>query len=175
MLLCSLVSVSLYLHLLALSDLLLFSTSAPHPSFTVSAMHICSLLLLRFMLYMPCRFYTPFCFCPFQLLHSTSFYTPESLSTTANLFSVLHTRSLSTLCIFYAQYFYMLFPCQVLCLIIIATLQLLWMLNPCIHHHWVLCRDSLASPIVETLHLLCHSRAHSLYCSSKLQWSYFCQ
>jgi hypothetical protein len=49
------------------------------------------------------------------------------------------------------------FPCRVLCLIIISTLQLLWQLNPCIHHHWVLCRDSLAYPVVNTLCLLYHS------------------
>jgi hypothetical protein len=40
----------------------------------------------------------------------------------------------------YPRCFCMLYtPCRVLCLIIIATLQLLWWLNPCIHHHWVLC------------------------------------
>jgi hypothetical protein len=33
------------------------------------------------MLCAPCPFYAPFLFCAFQLLHSASFYTPESLST----------------------------------------------------------------------------------------------
>jgi hypothetical protein len=32
----------------------------------------------------------------------------------------------------------MLYPCRVLCLIIISTLQLLWQFDPCVHHHWVL-------------------------------------
>jgi hypothetical protein len=75
-----------------LSDLLLFSTSATQPSFTVSAMHLCSLLLLRFILCMPCPFYAPFLFCAFQLLHSASFYTPESLVISppiSSLFSIL--------------------------------------------------------------------------------------
>ena len=95
MLLCSPVSVSLCLHLLALSDLLFFSTSAPQPSFTVSVMHLCSLLLLRFMLSIPCPFYTPFLFCAFQLLHSASFYTPESLSIAATISSLFHIFILS--------------------------------------------------------------------------------
>jgi hypothetical protein len=156
MLLCSPVSVSLCLHLLALSDLLLFSTSAPQPSFTVSSMHLCSLLLLRFMLCVPCPFYAPFLFCAFQLLHSASFYTPESLSTTALISSLFYILIVSVHLVhpLYAQCFCMLSPCRVLCLIIISTLQLLWRLNPCVHHHWVLCRDSLASPAVETLRLL---------------------
>jgi hypothetical protein len=94
MLLCSPVSVSLYLHLLVLSDLLFFSTSAPQPSFTVSVMHLCSLLLLCFMLCAPCPFYALFLFYAFQLLHSTSFYTPESLSTTATITSFFYIPSL---------------------------------------------------------------------------------
>jgi hypothetical protein len=87
-LLCSPVSVSLFLHLLALSDLLLFSTSAPQPSFSVSVMHLCSLLLLHFMLCAPCPIYAPFLFCAFHLLHSASFYTPQSLSTTTSISSL---------------------------------------------------------------------------------------
>jgi hypothetical protein len=39
-------------------------------------------VLLPFMLCAPCPFYARFLFCAFQLLHSASFYTPESLSTT---------------------------------------------------------------------------------------------
>jgi hypothetical protein len=87
--LCSPVSVSLFLHLLVLSDLLLFSTSAPQPSFTVSVMNLCSFLLLHFMLCVPCPFYAPFLFCAFKLLHSISFSTPESFSTASNLLSIL--------------------------------------------------------------------------------------
>ena len=122
-------------------------------------------VLLPFMLCAPCPFYAPFVFCAFQLLHSAFFYTPESPSTSPNLFSILHFYSLcamSHLCTI---------PLRVLCLIIIATLQLLYRLNPCIHHHWVLCRDSLASLVVETIRLLCHSWAHSLCCNSRLQRS----
>jgi hypothetical protein len=78
--LCSLVLVSLCLHLLTLFDLLFFSTRASQPSFTVSVIHLCSLLLLTFMLCAPYPIYAPFLFCAFQLLHSTSFYTPKSLS-----------------------------------------------------------------------------------------------
>ena len=59
--------------------------------------------------------------------------------------------------------------CRVLCLIIIATLQLLWQLNPCVHHHWVLFWDSFTCLVVETLRLLYHSRAHPLCCSYRLQ------
>jgi hypothetical protein len=101
MLLFSPVSVFLCLHLLALFDLLFFSTSAPQPSFTVSVMHLCSLLLLRFMLCAPCPIYAPFLFYAFQLMHSTSFYTSESLSTTPHLFFVLHSYSLCAPCACY--------------------------------------------------------------------------
>jgi hypothetical protein len=55
--------------------------------------HILALyVLLPIMLYAPCPFNAPFLFCAFQLLHSASFYTLESLSTTAtisSLFSIL--------------------------------------------------------------------------------------
>jgi hypothetical protein len=57
-------------------------------------LHTCLALsiLLPFMLYAPCPFNAPFLFCVFQLLHTTSFYTPESLSTTtliSSLFCIL--------------------------------------------------------------------------------------
>jgi hypothetical protein len=45
-------------------------------------------VLLPFMLYMPCPFYAPFLLCAFQLLHSASFYTLESLSTVAPISSL---------------------------------------------------------------------------------------
>jgi hypothetical protein len=95
MFLYSPVLVSLCLHLLVLSDLLIFSTSAPQPSFTISPMHLCSLLLLCFMLCVPCPFYAPFLFYAFQLLHSASFYTPESLSTTPPISSLFNIFILS--------------------------------------------------------------------------------
>jgi hypothetical protein len=55
-------------------------------------LHTCLALsvLLPFMLCAPCPFNAPFLFCVFQLLHTASFYTPESLSTSLHLFSVLH-------------------------------------------------------------------------------------
>jgi hypothetical protein len=88
MLLCSPVSVSLCFHLLALSDLLFFSTIAPQPSFTVLVIHLCSLLLLRFMLCVPYPTYAPFLFYAFQLLHSSPFYTPKSHLTTSPISSL---------------------------------------------------------------------------------------
>jgi hypothetical protein len=96
----------------------------------------------------------------FQLLHSTSFYTPESCSTAtpiSSLFCIhivfVHLVHAISPC------FCMLSPYRVLYLIIMPTLQLLWKLNACAHHHWVLFRDSFTSPIVETLRLLCYSRS----------------
>jgi hypothetical protein len=57
-------------------------------------LHTCLALsvLLPFMLCAPCPFNAPFLFCVFQLLHTASFYTPESLSTTtliSSLFCIL--------------------------------------------------------------------------------------
>jgi hypothetical protein len=65
--------------------------------------HILALsVLLPFMLCAPCPFNAPFLFCAFQLLHSASFYTPESCSTTTpHLFFVLHTYSLCAPCACY--------------------------------------------------------------------------
>jgi hypothetical protein len=123
----------------------------------------------------PCPFNAPFLFFAFQLLHSASFYTPESFSTTpiSSLFCILivsvhlvHAIS-PCFCIFS--------PSPVLCLIIMPTLQLLWQFNACVHHHWVLFRDSFTSPAVETLCLLCYSRAQPLCCSYRLQRSSICQ
>jgi hypothetical protein len=57
---------------------------------------------------------------------------------------------------------------QVLCVIIIMTLQLLWQFNPCVYHHSVLSRDSFFSLAVETLRLLCYSRAHPFCFSYEL-------
>jgi hypothetical protein len=59
--------------------------------------------------------------------------------------------------------------------LIIATLQLLWWFSPRIQHHWVLCRDSFFSLAIETLRLLCYSRAHFLCFSYRLQPSSSCQ
>jgi hypothetical protein len=133
-------------------------------------------ILIPFMLCVPCPFNAPFLFCAFQQLHSTSFYTLESCSTAQPISSLfcIHIVSLnlvhaisSCLC--------MLSPSRVLYLIIMPTLQFLWKLNTCIHHHWVLFSDSFTSPAVETLRLLCYSRAQPLYCSYKIQHPSICQ
>jgi hypothetical protein len=127
MMLCSPDSVSLCLHLLVLSDLLIFSTSAPQPYFTVSAMHLCSFLLLCFMLCVPCPFYE------FQLLHSASLYTPESLST---------TPPISSLFIIFILSVHLLHP--LFTMLLHALLVLSALPN---HHH-----NSLASLVVKPMH-----------------------
>jgi hypothetical protein len=45
-------------------------------------------VFLPFMLYTPCPFHAPFLFCVFQLLHTASFYMPQSLSTVTTLSSL---------------------------------------------------------------------------------------
>jgi hypothetical protein len=82
----------------------------------------------------------------------SSFYTPESLSTTTtHLFSVLHTYSLCAPCACYPAMLLHALSCRVLYLFIIATLQLLWQLDPsvnCLYEqssfHWQIPRDSSA-------------------------------
>jgi hypothetical protein len=135
-LLFSPVSVSLYLHLLALSDIFLFSTSAPQPYFTVSTMHLCSFLLLGFMLCILFSFSELHLFCVFHLLLTACHFPVCNYSLQSpHLFSFLPASSLC------APYAYPMHnastcsSCRLLFLIIIATLQLLWLLNPCVHHH----------------------------------------
>jgi hypothetical protein len=55
-------------------------------------LHTCLALfvLLPFMLCAPCLVNAPFLFCAFHLLHSASFYTPESLSTTTLISSLFY-------------------------------------------------------------------------------------
>jgi hypothetical protein len=65
--------------------------------------------------------------------------------------------------------------CQVLCLIIMATLQLLRLLSPSVHYHWVSRSNSFTSRLVEILHLLLQSTSTSLsqltlQCSSSCQY-----
>jgi hypothetical protein len=54
-------------------------------------LHTCIVLsvLLPFILCVPCPFNAPFLFCAFQLLHSNSFYTHESLPKETTLISSL--------------------------------------------------------------------------------------
>jgi hypothetical protein len=101
-------------------------------------------------------------------------HTRITLNITQSLLCSAFLSSLCIFCILYSQCFCMLSPCQMIFLIIITTLHLLQQLIPCVHHHQVLCQDCLASPAVKTLRLLCHSRAHSLCCSSRIQRSYIC-
>jgi hypothetical protein len=133
MLLCSPVSVSLCLHLLALSDLLLFSTSAPQPSFTVSTIHLCSFF---------CCTLCSACHVPPMHHSSSGHFSCCTLPPSTHLNHsqqppisslVVLLYSVCIICILYSQCFCMLSPCRVFCLIIIATLQLLWLLNPCVH------------------------------------------
>jgi hypothetical protein len=122
-LLCSPVSVSLCLHLLVLYDLLLFSTSAPQPSFTISAMHLCSLLLLHFMLCILFLFSELRLFCVFQLLPTTSISPCViPLYSSTHLFFFLHSYSLCAPCASHMRNASACSSCRVLCLIIIATL-----------------------------------------------------
>jgi hypothetical protein len=46
-------------------------------------------IFLPFMLCAPCPFHAPFLFCVFKLLHTASFYMPQSLSTSTTLSSLL--------------------------------------------------------------------------------------
>jgi hypothetical protein len=106
MLLCSPVSVSLCLHLLAFSDLLFFSTRAPQPSFTVSLS--CCTHPLRFLclclLCSVCHVHSmhhssSLCFscCTLLLLHSLITLNNNN----PHLFFVLHTYSLCAPCACY--------------------------------------------------------------------------
>jgi hypothetical protein len=65
-------------------------------------LHTCLALsvLLPFMFYASCPFNAPFLFCVFQLLHTASFYTPESLSTTTPIPSLFCVFILSVHLIF---------------------------------------------------------------------------
>jgi hypothetical protein len=75
-------------------------------------LHTCLALsvLLSFMICVPCPFNAPFLFCVFQLLHTTSFYMPESLSTTPpSLLCSAYLYYLCTFFILHAQCLCMLF------------------------------------------------------------------
>jgi hypothetical protein len=68
------------------------STTLPCSVFLTIFLHTCLALsvLLPFILCAACPFNAPFLFCLFQLLHTASFYTPESLSTTSTLSSLFY-------------------------------------------------------------------------------------
>jgi hypothetical protein len=126
-------------------------------------------VLLPFILYAPCPFNAPFLFSVFHLLHTP----PSTLLNPSQ--QQHHLSSLFYILIVSMQLVHAFSPCRVLFPIIISTLQLLWQLDTCVHHQWVLSRDSLASLVVETLRLLYQSRDNPLCCSYRLQHSSICQ
>ena len=67
-----------------------YFVTLPYSIWLIVFLHTCLVLsiLLPFMICAPCLFNAPFLFYVFQLLHTTSFYTPKSLST-ATLISSL--------------------------------------------------------------------------------------
>jgi hypothetical protein len=126
MLHCSPVSVPLCLHLLAFSDFLFFSTREPQPSFTISLSCCtppCAFYASSF--YALCAFSIP-CTIPLLFISAaahSSFYTPQSISTTTPL------SSLFCMLIIYVHLVHAFSPCfcilspfQVLSLIIPSTL-----------------------------------------------------
>ena len=99
MLLCSPVSVSLCLHLLAISDLMFFSTRSPQPSFSVSLSFYTHALcfLCFFLLCSVCHVHSMhhsscLCFCCYTLLLLHSLITLNNSN--PHLFFVIHTYSL---------------------------------------------------------------------------------
>jgi hypothetical protein len=113
MLLCSPISVSLCLHLLVHSNLLLFSTSTFHPSFTVSAMHLCSFLLPRFMLCVLFWFYELRLFYLFHLL-PTACYFPRVIPLHNNLHH-LSVMNIYTICETYSSSMHSASTCSSSC------------------------------------------------------------
>jgi hypothetical protein len=127
----------------------------------------CTLLslsvLLPFMLYPPYPFNAPSLNCSFLLLQSASLHTIESSYIVTTPFSSLFC-TLIVFVVFVHAIFTMPLHAhstpnsstsRVLCLIIIATLQLPRQFFPRVQHHWVFCLDFKASLEVEALHLLC--------------------
>jgi hypothetical protein len=130
--------------------------------FSVYINVFCTLLvlsvLLPFMLSAPCPFNAPFPLCTFLLLRFAYFFTPQSHPTTTTLISSL----------FYILIVSMLLV-NALCTKLLHALPISSALphhhanssafvvaNACVHHHWVLFRDSFTSPVVKNLHLLCY-------------------
>jgi hypothetical protein len=120
-------------------------------------------VLLSFMLSAPYPFNAPFLYYAFLLLRSASLHTPEfSYIATTLISSLFHILIVSVLLVhaifampLHSHTAQISSTSQVLCLIIIATLKLLWQFSPCVQHHWVFCLDFSASLVVEALRLLC--------------------
>jgi hypothetical protein len=109
-------------------------------------------VLLLFMLCAPCPFTAQFLFYAIQLFHSPPSshinhlhqQQPQQTPTmTAILFSSLYHVYIAYVHLLHAIFTIPLHAhialisstSQVLCVIIIATLQLLWLFNPCVYHH----------------------------------------
>jgi hypothetical protein len=141
MLLCSPISMSLSLYIFLRFLIFCFSLqehlSLPLLSHCIVAHIPCSFCASSFyaMCTMSIQSTIPI-LCISAATHS-SFYTPESHSMTTTLISSLFCMLIVSVHLVHAisPCFCMLSPCRVLCLIIIATLQLLLQLNPCVHHH----------------------------------------
>jgi hypothetical protein len=120
---------------------------------------VSSLFCYTALLYLhQCLLHTPYAFCSFSFYalcamslqctipllciaaaaHS-SFYTPESLNNNNNNPSLLFSTFLYSLCILcmLSMQWFSCSACRVLCLFIMETLQLLYLLSPSVHHHWV--------------------------------------
>jgi hypothetical protein len=84
---------------------------------SVSSCTLCLALfvLLPFMLSAPCPFNAPFLFSVFQLLHTTSFYTPESLSIAAHISSLFNIL-IASVHLFHAICFLLLHPLHHYCI-----------------------------------------------------------
>ena len=128
-LLFSPLSMSLCLYLLAIFDLLFFSTRAPQPSFSVSLSCYTHALcfLCFFLLCSVCHVHSMhhssslyFSCCTLLLLHS---WIP--LNNNNQLFFILPSYSLCAPCASPMRNYFSCSSCRVLCLIIIATLQLI--------------------------------------------------
>jgi hypothetical protein len=123
---------------------------------------LCTLLALSiifpFMLFAPCPFNAPFPFCTFLLLCSASFFTPQSHPTKTTLISSLFCILIVSVLLVHVVCTKLLHPLPISSALPHhhANSSASVAVNACVHHHWVLFQDSFASPVVETLRLLCY-------------------
>jgi hypothetical protein len=122
----------------------------------------CTLLALSvlfpFMLSAPCPFNAPFPFCAFLLLRSASFFTPQSHPTATTPISSLFCILIVSVLLVHAVCTKLLHALPISSALPHhhANSSASLAVNACVHHHWVLFRDSFTSPAVETLRLLCY-------------------
>jgi hypothetical protein len=129
------------------------------------------------MLSAPCPFSAPFPFCAFLLLRSDSFFTPQPHPTATTPISSLFCILVVSMLLVHAVSTKILHTLPISSALPHhhAKSSAPLAVNACVHHHWVLFRDSFASPVVETLHLLYYKRAQALCWSYRLQCSSICQ